>query len=397
MLISIFFLVVGGLSAQIPNETRFFVLPITGVGTAEAKSFLYDRINYEVAFQNYGLVWSRRGSDYILRGTIHPVFDVEDETAPQPPNDRQARTTGDRREFLSWEVRDTALFYDTSSNRYSQDYQPEFVLVVRLMRTRTNELLSEKQLVFNDLDDKTKHGISQMMTDFFMQVPDPEPYSPDVGVIPTYIALTPEPEEPEETPAQRRRRLREERRQDDFDDQTERFGFSNDWRDKLFFFKYGFIWAPRENIVDNTMNYLNLGMNLALEVQFLPFLALEAGAQVIQETSGGDENRDLLLEFPLAMKIVLKPGKNLMLGLFGGLSFNYISLMDAVTPSKFSYFGGLELCFNTKSGIFVIEPRYTIDIDASNLGPDLDHKRKMWHVGVGYKTGLLSKLVRKRD
>ena len=396
-----FFLAAYGLSAQIPNESRFFVLPITGVGSRADKAFLYDRINYEVTYQNYGLVWIRRESDYVLRGNIHAVVDVQNDE--EPPPGRTTMISGDKREFLSWEVRNPILFYDTSSNRNSHNYRPEYVLILKLMRSRTNEVLSERHLVFNDLNDDLRQGISQMMTDFFMQVPDPEPYSPEVQRIPPHIAQRPPPAEPEETPAQRRRRQREERQQEqeqesDLEDRSnERLGFSDDWRDKLFFFEYSILWAPRENVESKKWNYLNLGMNLALEMQFLPFLALEFGAQFIQETSGGTSNRDLLLEFPLALKIVLKPGKNLMFELYGGLSLNYISLMEVVEPSQFSYFGGLEICIKTNSGIFVIEPRYTMDMYTSKLGPGLDHKRKMWQLGVGFKTGLISKLVRKQD
>ncbi|MDR2965029.1 MAG: hypothetical protein LBU88_04570 [Treponema sp.] len=345
-----FFLAAHNLYAQIPSESRFYVLPITGSGTKQDKAFLYDRINYEVAFQNYLLVWARRESDYIFRGTI---------------------------QFVSGEY-------------------PEYILNIRLMSSRTNKVLSEKQLIFYDINDSDdiSQGITRLMTDFFLQVPD----ETEAERPPSRVAQRPPSQEPEPAVPNRRQRAERPEQESTFVDRSnERLAFSDDWRDKLFFFEYSLIWAPREYVENDSINYINLGLNFALEMQFLNFLAIEVGAQFIQETSGGNKNRDLLLEFPAALKIVLKPGKAFMFEIYGGVSFNFISFMNVVTPSRYSVFGGLEICLKTNSGIFVIEPRYAMDINNSNLGSGLEHKRKMVQVGIGYKTGLFTKLVRKQD
>lgn len=166
---------------------------------------------------------------------------------------------------------------------------------------------------------------------------------------------------------------------------------------QFLFLEFSLLWAPRTDYSDNkTIKWMNIGLGFSAELHFFNYFALDLGTQFVQEISGGEANRDLLLEVPLALKLVLRPFENIMLEPYGGVSFNF-SLMDKTKPSLCSYFGGLQFNLKIGSGYLVIDPRVSLDANFSDIGTLTNYRRVMMQAGIGYKTGFFSKGGRNQD
>jgi hypothetical protein len=124
-------------------------------------------------------------------------------------------------------------------------------------------------------------------------------------------------------------------------------------------------------------------------------MSISAGAQITQDLitiSGVDEEfSDLLLEVPLALKLVFKPTDYFRLEPYGGISFNY-SLLGTTEPSSLSWFAGLQFGIRAGAGMLVIDPRFFMDFEDSALsGRDIGYQRICIYLGVGYKIGIIPK------
>jgi len=171
-----------------------------------------------------------------------------------------------------------------------------------------------------------------------------------------------------------------------------------DWRDRWVFLEATALWAPRiYRGKYDSVNWANFGLRLAVDVQFLNFLALDAGISFIQDrvvvSATEGEFRDLILEIPIALKAVIKPRNNyLMIEPYGGISINS-SLMEFTKPSTLSWFAGTQLGIKAGPGMLVIDPRFTMDFSKSyiNNANKVQYQRYMLQIGLGYKIGFFRK------
>jgi len=342
------------LFAQELRDARIFVPPVVGAGNNEEKAFFHQKLTYEVILQNYGLAASRNNSEYILTAVIMPRNEFE--LLPIPP----VRNSRERREFFSWDIDDSLLFYDTAGD---ENYQPNpgssspdqsqvrlrqdgnNFLVLQLVHRRNGETAVRGHISFNTPDASAGEDISVVLYNMLSRLPKIEEYS--------------------------------------------------DWRNRWMFLEISGLWTPRIYSNEGSSLYLsNFGIAIGLELQFLNFLSLYAGAQVTQDWilvsgSGGDRDRDVVLEVPLALRFVFKLGDDFLLEPYGGVSYNY-SLMKITEPSMFSWFAGFQFGVKAGPGMIFIDQRFSQDFYNSSMGA-VEYQRTMLQIGLGYKFGVLPK------
>ena len=347
------------------REARIFVPPIAGYGRAGDNAYFYRQLTAEVVLQFYGLVRTQRDCDYILRAAIIPFGMGEPEYIPQPLSPIPPRPIPPLldipgvREYFSWEIDKGIYFYDTSGeDNYEPNalpgYNPgmqdkndnfEFTLRLELIDNLTNEILGEQELVYAAIDASVGDLLSILVFNMLAGIPDIEE--------------------------------------------------TNDWREKWIFLETGIFWTPRIHVVDDDhhFSWANFGFKAAFEFHFARVMSLGFGVQFAQDLvkHNSDEYRDLMMEFPLALKFVFKPASHFMLEPYGGIAFN-VSLMKTTMPSVSSWFAGFQLGVKTGKGMIVIDPRFSRDLEKSELaGIDYSYRRNSLQLGIGYKIGFILK------
>ena len=68
----IFLFIYISLNAQTVRDMKIYVPPVSGEGRPGDSYFFYQHLTYEVIYQQYSLIRSQNGSDFILRGEIAP-------------------------------------------------------------------------------------------------------------------------------------------------------------------------------------------------------------------------------------------------------------------------------------------------------------------------------------
>ncbi|MCL2442588.1 MAG: hypothetical protein FWD13_03890 [Treponema sp.] len=363
------------LFAQIKREALIYIPPITGTNDKEESTYFHQILTYEAILQYFNIVRSQNRSEFILKGSIisldeynrniDELYDIERQVTvspvpslPTPP----VRNTRDRREFFSWEVDDAIYFFDTKGednyepipqlqNQNRQPLNPEIgnsVLILELIHTKDNTVFARRHLFYLYQDNDT--GLNEALTIIVREM----------------LSYLPEIEE------------------------------IRDSRSNWLFLEASALWTPRLYSNEGNSLYLaNFGGRLALDFQLFDFMSLSIGAQVTQDWfvvtgNEGDDNRDLILEFPLALKFIIKPGNNLMLEPYGGISYNY-SYLETTQPSIFSWFAGLQIGTKAGPGILFIDGRFSMDLYPSTMGTTLEYQRYMAQIGFGYKIGLIRK------
>jgi len=171
-----------------------------------------------------------------------------------------------------------------------------------------------------------------------------------------------------------------------------------DWRDRWLFFGLSAYWYPRL-YVDVEGNYGshwgNFGLGLSTEFQFLNFLSLETGATlttdwvVILEYTGDKNYQDLMLEVPVLLKGVFKPGSNFLLEPYGGINLNF-SFFGITNPPLLSWVAGYQHSVKAGPGAFLFDFRFSMDLEESSLN-DITYQRYSFSIGAGYKYGVFQK------
>jgi len=324
----IFILFSFNLHAQEYREARVFILPITGIGTAEANAYFYKQLTYETAAQFCAVVKLKSNSDYTLKGKIEPFACNHDSSVVCPYH--------------------LMIEKEAISNQ-----NPEYVFYLELIDSSTDEIAGWQYIVFSRIDRAVESMVSVMVYNMLTTIPDIE--------------------------------------------------LEDDRRHSWIFISAGAMWAPRiyTNEIDSVY-WLNAGASVAIEIQFLKYLSIGAGAQFSQDwilisREEEIEYRDLIIEIPLAIKLVLKPA-GYLLEPYGGLSYN-ISLMNTTVPSQTSWFAGIQLGVRTGPGFLTVDTRFSMDFFNSNLSPSLEtqleYRRFMIQLAIGYKFGLISKYKNK--
>jgi len=175
----------------------------------------------------------------------------------------------------------------------------------------------------------------------------------------------------------------------------------DNWRSKWLFAGAGAFWTPRMYAAESvSMHIGSFGGGIFAEWHFLDFLSLGAGfefaSDLIRISPNADENYgNVLLEIPVFVKFVFKPGEYVILEPYTGVQFN-IPFDKTILPPLMSWMIGLQYGVKTGPGILFVDPRFTFDIGKSGMDPDSAFKdiffqRNIIHLGIGYKFGFFTK------
>ena len=176
-------------------------------------------------------------------------------------------------------------------------------------------------------------------------------------------------------------------------------GAQEEWRDKRLYFGVSAFWTPRIYIGDDTSTHLvNFGGGLSAELHFLNFLALGAGGEVsgdwvrVSRNAAADNYQNMMLEVPLSLRGVIKPGGYFMIEPYAGAQLN-IPFSKNTKPPLVSFMGGLQYGVKAGSGAVFIDARFAMDrgkstIAASPGGNASTYQRYIVHLGLGYKFGV---------
>ena len=172
------------------------------------------------------------------------------------------------------------------------------------------------------------------------------------------------------------------------------------WRNNWLYAGGSLFWTPRIYIGDERSDYLsNFGAGIFMELQFLNFMSLGLGAElafdVVAVTDDPhDHYRNLLLEVPLMMKFVFKPGRHFLLEPYGGILFN-IPFYSATNPYPLSWLAGFQYGVKASEYVFFVDSRFAMDLSESSLtgagGNSIPFSRYVIHIGIGYKLGFIKK------
>jgi hypothetical protein len=176
----------------------------------------------------------------------------------------------------------------------------------------------------------------------------------------------------------------------------------NNWRNKWVYIGGSVFWTPRIYTADSAATYLtNFGGGIFAELHFLNFLSLGAGAELASDMvkvlpSDTETYGNTLLEIPLLLKIVFKPGDFALFEPYGGVHFN-IPFENTTVPPQVSWLVGFQFGIKAGPGVLYIDPRFSMDIGKSILDEeasgvsDLLFQRNIIHLGIGYKVGFFTR------
>jgi hypothetical protein len=175
----------------------------------------------------------------------------------------------------------------------------------------------------------------------------------------------------------------------------------DNWRDKILFAGVGAFWTPRIYTAESSsVHFVNFGAGIFAEYHFLNFLSVEAGVEIASDMpkvyAGADENyNNTLLEIPVLLKFVIKPGDHFILEPYGGIHLN-IPFEKTTVPPLISCLAGIQYGVKAGPGVVFVDPRFSMDIGESAISQESDFKdisfqRYIIHIGVGYKIGFLTR------
>jgi len=368
---TLFFLVcfsLFGQTAEESNEINLYVLPIAGFGRERDNDYFFKQLAYEVYFQHHAVTSSQGGSNYMFQGTIEPVSGVP---VKQPVNDPAnnyslipekayppVRKSRGRQEYFSIEKAENIYFIDSTGDVSSlsetkpQPKENGYYFILELLDTKTKEPLGKRKILFYDTDASVGKLVSVIVYELLSDIPA-VPAAPKRG---------------------------------DSRDRWLYFETSPLWMAKLYYGGY------------SKLNLLGFGMKQGMEVRFLDFMSLGVATQIIMETVGNDTNNDkisdsLILEFPVALKYIFRLGEKYLLEPYAGAAMNY-PVTKEIKPSKFLCFAGAQFGIrdNNEVGIFVIDPRFSIDLyDSVTSEKGTKYRRYCFQLGLGYKFGIIQK------
>jgi hypothetical protein len=258
-----------------------------------------------------------------------------------------------------------ALAPYTSDPQYGER---QYLLRLTLMNNKTGEIKVEGELVYESPDD-VSYEFSVLVTTMIYTIP--EAAGPE--------AVIPEAAE------------------------------SDDWRDKWLYFGAAVFWTPRFYYMGSisnksSYNYANFGVGFSAEFHFLDFVSFETGAELTFDRLNlekvSTEYRNVLIEIPFLLKYVIKPNDRFMLEPYVGAQIN-MPFYDpdkydyAAKPYPFSGLFGFQFGAKTGPGALFADARFAWDFGGSSVketsSRDVNYKRFIIHLGLGYKYGLLPK------
>jgi hypothetical protein len=176
----------------------------------------------------------------------------------------------------------------------------------------------------------------------------------------------------------------------------------NNWRNKWVYASASVFWTPRAYASDSSaaMHVVNFGAGVYGEMQFMDFLAAGIGFEFTTDmlrVSANDEEipSNFLLEIPVVIKHVIKPGEYFLLEPYLGIQLN-IPFAPDTKPPIISGLLGFEYGVKLGPGVLYIDPRFSLDLGKSVMDPEsvhrgLEFQRYIIHIGAGYKLGFFTK------
>jgi hypothetical protein len=177
---------------------------------------------------------------------------------------------------------------------------------------------------------------------------------------------------------------------------------NGDWRDKWLYVGAAAFLAPRVYIGSNSSDgstYFGYPRGaLSFEWHFLDFMSFEAGAELAADSVATNRKPDgyqnTMIEIPLLVKYVIKPGVLFMLEPYVGVQINK-PIYDTTRPPPFSGLAGFQYGVKAGPGAFFMDARLIMDIGKSAVqeapGRDTPYQRYIIHLGMGYKYGVFSR------
>ena len=325
------------LVAQTNSKIFIFFPSITGVScNPDDNRAIVGMLTNEISLRGYVLTSSPQGADFLLYGTVAPYYDDLDHNG---------------RYFQDVPANITYFF-----NGLPEDTQePQYIFNLTLKDIKANEVIHQT-IVYTSFD---------AVLNFFPVV--------------TYNLFT---------------HIAGPQQQSDAD---------SGWLNKWLYAGIGAFWSPRiYSGIEQSVHLVNFGGGVSVELLFLKFLSFETGAEIVTDWvaySAEDNYQNLMLEIPLALKLVIKLSDHYMLGPYGGIHIN-IPLLETTKPPLLSWMAGIMGGFRAGPGMFFIEPRVSMDLGSSSLNTEqdvtqnvtpLDYQRFITHIGIGYKFGIFTK------
>jgi len=370
---TVFFLVcfsLFGQTAEESNGINLYVLPIAGYGRERDNDYFFKQLAYEVYFQHHAVTSSQGSSNYMFKGSIEPVSGIP---VKQPVNDPAnnyslipekayppVRKSRGRQEYFSIEKAENIYFIDSTgdvsslSETKAQPKENGYYFILELLDSKTKEPLGKRKILYYNTDASVSKLVSVIVYELLSDIPDvPAAAAPKRG----------------------------------------------DSRDRWLYFETSPLWMPKKYYGRyNKINLLGFGLKQGMEVRFLDFMSLGVAVQITMETVGNDANDDkvsdtLILEFPVALKYILRIGEKYVLEPYAGAAMNY-PIIKQIKPSKFLCFAGAQFGIrdNNEIGMFVIDPRFSIDLYDSVISKKgTEYRRYCFQLGLGYKIGFIQK------
>jgi len=323
------------LAAQSYTEAAIYVTPVTGKGSKAEDNFLfYTRILNELTVQKANLANSSKDADYSLFGTLAPS---------------------------SW--------------------GGQYVFHLGLWDNKTGGFTVEGELFYKAPDD-TNQLFSALIKSLLYTIPakpvpeDNVPKEPDPKPDPKEPDPKPDPGEPDPKPDPGKPDPKPE------------------WRNDWLYLGAAIKWKPALYSVDSGAKntaFPGIQGGISAELQFLDFLSFETGVEVgvdgVRATISGKETDfyNLMLEIPLLLKLVLKPGINSMIEPYLGAYFN-VPLIKNFDSYPVSLIGGLQYGFKAGPGAIFFNAGFSADIDNFKVNNKSVHRYNV-HIGLGYKYG----------
>jgi len=185
-------------------------------------------------------------------------------------------------------------------------------------------------------------------------------------------------------------------------DLLEGIAFYDNWRHRRLYLNASFLWTPRYFYGDYpSVNISGVGAEITADVHLLSFLAVSLGGELSQEwmritNKEGDEQTDMLLAVPLAVKFVFRPLESFMLEPYLGAQYN-LSLLRTTTPYPVAWLAGTQLGIRLGYGVLTIDPRFSMDFGKSWTvfkGDTYEYWRYSIHLGIGFKLGFFNRIKR---
>ena len=176
------------------------------------------------------------------------------------------------------------------------------------------------------------------------------------------------------------------------------------WRNKQWYLGAGVFWNPRLYYGNRLGAHLaNFGSGISAEYHFLDFLAAGTGLEVTSDyfavsTRTSDDYHNIILQIPLLIKYVWRPGENYMHLPYAGIQFNLPLFLDT-TPAIVSWEAGFQFGMKAGPGVVYADARYSMDFGSSGLHKNRPndtrrYNRYMVYLGAGYKYDLVTPAIK---